>query len=214
VRHSDYIGSWLEVLREDDRSIVRAASAASKAADYLLAFCPESNECVQGVESSNHLLVSDRQETCAWRGAEMPTASAAVLGSRAAVVAVMGHQARNRSVATRRGDTTRRRSDDPAPGDYDDYYIASILRSESTTFRLNQGILFTACDALGHDILEKAISRTRQIDHWLASNFDGAIIFDEGDAVQHAAGEESECRAHDNLKAVPQTAGVGDKTVA
>ena len=214
VRHSDYIGSWLEVLREDDRSIVRAASAASKAADYLLAFCPESNECVQGVESSNHLLVSDRQETCAWRGAEMPTASAAVLGSRAAVVAVTGHQARNRSVATRRGDTTRRRSDDPAPGDYDDYYIASIHRSESTTFRLNQGILFTTCDALGHDTLEKAISRTRQIDHWLASNFDGAIIFDEGDAVQHAAGEESECRAHDNLKAVPQTAGVGDKAVA
>src|ERR1700674_4592806 len=30
VRHADYIGSWLEVLREDDRAIVRAASAASK----------------------------------------------------------------------------------------------------------------------------------------------------------------------------------------
>jgi hypothetical protein len=29
---------WLEVLREDDRAIIRAASAASKAADYLLAF--------------------------------------------------------------------------------------------------------------------------------------------------------------------------------
>jgi antirestriction protein ArdC len=28
VRHADYIGSWLEVLREDDRAIVRAASAA------------------------------------------------------------------------------------------------------------------------------------------------------------------------------------------
>src|SRR6185437_7539557 len=38
VRHADYIGAWLEVLREDDRAIVRAASAASKAADYLLAF--------------------------------------------------------------------------------------------------------------------------------------------------------------------------------
>ncbi|SDR44587.1 Antirestriction protein ArdC [Rhizobiales bacterium GAS113] len=38
VRHADYIGSWLEVLREDNRAIVRAASAASKAADYLLAF--------------------------------------------------------------------------------------------------------------------------------------------------------------------------------
>ena len=40
VRHADYIGSWLGVLREDDRAIVRAASAASKAADYLLAFRP------------------------------------------------------------------------------------------------------------------------------------------------------------------------------
>ena len=37
VRHADYIGSWLEVLRDDDRAIIRAASAASKAADYLLA---------------------------------------------------------------------------------------------------------------------------------------------------------------------------------
>jgi len=38
VRHSDYLGAWLEVLREDNRAIIRAASAASKAADYLLAF--------------------------------------------------------------------------------------------------------------------------------------------------------------------------------
>jgi antirestriction protein ArdC len=40
VRHADYIGSWLEVLREDDRVVVRAASAASKASDFLLAFLP------------------------------------------------------------------------------------------------------------------------------------------------------------------------------
>ncbi|AFK54065.1 ArdC family protein [Tistrella mobilis] len=40
VRHVDYIGSWLEVLREDNRAVVRAASAASKAADFLLAFRP------------------------------------------------------------------------------------------------------------------------------------------------------------------------------
>ncbi len=46
VRHSDYLGSWLEVLREDDRAIVRAASAASKAADYLLAFQPDRVEPV------------------------------------------------------------------------------------------------------------------------------------------------------------------------
>ena len=41
VRHADYIGSWLEVLREDNRAIVRAASQASKAADWLQAFLPE-----------------------------------------------------------------------------------------------------------------------------------------------------------------------------
>jgi len=41
VRHADYIGSWLEVLREDNRAIVRAASQASKAADYLLGFIPD-----------------------------------------------------------------------------------------------------------------------------------------------------------------------------
>lgn len=40
VRHADYIGSWLEVLREDNRAVVRAASAASKSADFLLAFLP------------------------------------------------------------------------------------------------------------------------------------------------------------------------------
>ncbi|MCW5686928.1 MAG: DUF1738 domain-containing protein [Pseudolabrys sp.] len=41
VRHADYIGSWLDVLREDNRAIVRAASQATKAADYLLDFLPE-----------------------------------------------------------------------------------------------------------------------------------------------------------------------------
>ncbi|MGB8842302.1 MAG: zincin-like metallopeptidase domain-containing protein [Aliidongia sp.] len=46
VRHADYIASWLDVLREDDRAIIRAASAASKTADYLLAFLPgQSAEC-------------------------------------------------------------------------------------------------------------------------------------------------------------------------
>ncbi len=47
VRHADYIGSWLEVLREDDRAIVRAASAASKAADYLLAFRPDTEDALE-----------------------------------------------------------------------------------------------------------------------------------------------------------------------
>lgn len=37
VRHADYLGAWLEVLREDNRAIFRAASMASKASDWLLA---------------------------------------------------------------------------------------------------------------------------------------------------------------------------------
>lgn len=44
VRHADYIGSWLEVMREDSRAIVRAASQASKAADWLLSFLPEDEQ--------------------------------------------------------------------------------------------------------------------------------------------------------------------------
>jgi antirestriction protein ArdC len=47
VRHADYIGSWLDVLREDNRAIVRAASAASKAADYLIAFRPDTDNAVE-----------------------------------------------------------------------------------------------------------------------------------------------------------------------
>ncbi|HEY2010883.1 MAG TPA: zincin-like metallopeptidase domain-containing protein [Rhizomicrobium sp.] len=38
VRHADYIGNWLEVLKNDSRAIVSAASHASKACDFLLAF--------------------------------------------------------------------------------------------------------------------------------------------------------------------------------
>jgi antirestriction protein ArdC len=55
VRHSDYLASWLEVLREDNRAIIRAASAASKAADYLLAFrdrdAPANSGEVRGIPS-------------------------------------------------------------------------------------------------------------------------------------------------------------------
>ena len=49
VRHADYLASWLEVLREDNRAIFRAASAASKAADWLLArHAAAQAEAVQG----------------------------------------------------------------------------------------------------------------------------------------------------------------------
>jgi antirestriction protein ArdC len=38
VRHADYLAHWLTVLRSDSRAIFKAASQASKAADFLLAF--------------------------------------------------------------------------------------------------------------------------------------------------------------------------------
>ena len=41
VRHADYIGNWLQVLKEDAKAIVRAASLASKACDFILAFKAE-----------------------------------------------------------------------------------------------------------------------------------------------------------------------------
>jgi antirestriction protein ArdC len=53
VRHADYLGSWVDVLRDDDRAIVRAASAASKAADYLLAFRPDPADLVEAVQASD-----------------------------------------------------------------------------------------------------------------------------------------------------------------
>jgi len=37
VRHADYIGNWLTILKNDARAIVSAASHASKASDFLLA---------------------------------------------------------------------------------------------------------------------------------------------------------------------------------
>jgi len=52
VRHADYIGSWLEMLREDNRAIVRAASQASKAADYILGFLPQ-DQSEAGDQPSN-----------------------------------------------------------------------------------------------------------------------------------------------------------------
>ena len=53
VRHADYIGSWLDVLREDNRAIVRAASAASKAADYILGFQCETPEAAAAIAADD-----------------------------------------------------------------------------------------------------------------------------------------------------------------
>ena len=39
--HADYVAEWITILRGDRREIFRAAAAAQKAADYLLAFHPD-----------------------------------------------------------------------------------------------------------------------------------------------------------------------------
>ena len=38
VRHADYIGEWLKILKNDNRAIFQAASMASKASDFILGF--------------------------------------------------------------------------------------------------------------------------------------------------------------------------------
>ena len=57
VRHADYLASWLDVLREDNRAIIRAASAASKAADYLLAFRDADTICPAGDDEDGAFLL-------------------------------------------------------------------------------------------------------------------------------------------------------------
>jgi antirestriction protein ArdC len=36
VRHADYLGAWLDILKGDNRAIFQAASLASKAADVVM----------------------------------------------------------------------------------------------------------------------------------------------------------------------------------
>ena len=38
LRHAEYIGPWIKLLKEDDRAVFTAASKASQAADYLRSF--------------------------------------------------------------------------------------------------------------------------------------------------------------------------------
>jgi antirestriction protein ArdC len=56
VRHSDYLGSWLDIMREDNRAIVRAASAASRAADLLLGFAGDPEPDTHGSDVEAHLF--------------------------------------------------------------------------------------------------------------------------------------------------------------
>jgi len=55
----------LEALRDDNHAIVRAASAASKAADYLLAFRPDADEPVEIINAADPLHARETQAICA-----------------------------------------------------------------------------------------------------------------------------------------------------
>lgn len=50
--HADYIASWLEVLKQDNHEIFRAASDAQKIADFCLAFRSKSSPLVEGAKES------------------------------------------------------------------------------------------------------------------------------------------------------------------
>jgi antirestriction protein ArdC len=43
LRHAEYIGNWLELLKDDPKAIFTGASRASVAADYIRSF---SEECI------------------------------------------------------------------------------------------------------------------------------------------------------------------------
>ena len=79
VRHADYIGSWLEGLREDNRAIFRAAGAASKAAEWLLSRHREANE-----DLDIEIDMTAGDEGSGENGALAPAQTCAALERRAA----------------------------------------------------------------------------------------------------------------------------------
>ena len=49
VRHADYIGNWLAILKNDSRAVFSAASMASKAADFLLGFTDQTARAPEAI---------------------------------------------------------------------------------------------------------------------------------------------------------------------
>ena len=112
VRHADYIGSWLEVLREDNRAVVRAASAASKAADFLLGFLSTADRLLADDERGGRVMHRPPSYGFRLRGASE--------SERARWQFVTGWRSRESLSAARRGEsdmaTPFRRSNSVPPG--------------------------------------------------------------------------------------------------
>jgi len=52
IRHADYLGHWLQILKEDSRAIFHASSQASKATDFILAFQTASEAAIPIAEAA------------------------------------------------------------------------------------------------------------------------------------------------------------------
>jgi antirestriction protein ArdC len=83
VRHADYLGAWLTLLREDHRAIFRAAGQASKAADYILGHGEAENggpsadaaRIAGTITEDEHLLATAARARELARSIEIPPAS-------------------------------------------------------------------------------------------------------------------------------------------
>lgn len=52
IRHADYLAHWLQILKEDSRAIFHAASQASKATDFILAFQQSREAAIPSAEAA------------------------------------------------------------------------------------------------------------------------------------------------------------------
>ena len=60
MRHANYIGCWLEELRGDKRAIFKAASAAARAADWLI-----DRHVAQTVGCDRHMEIEEAEQRMA-----------------------------------------------------------------------------------------------------------------------------------------------------
>ena len=172
VRHADYIGSWLEVLREDNRAIVRAASQASKAADYILGFLPEDDPHAPAAPwrpstgGRRNVRVSAsgtpmRAGSPCFRFSGFPVPWPPVERERAGRNFVTGWRPRERLSAARRGETI------PMALPSEDHPVASrdipfnkLVLSQSNVRRVKAGV---SIEELAEDIARRTLLQSLNV---------------------------------------------------
>ncbi len=63
--HASYLQSWLDVLKGDKRAVFKAAAAAQKAADWMLALHPDYARALPGADEDHDLSVAGRANAVA-----------------------------------------------------------------------------------------------------------------------------------------------------